>query len=103
MRADRHTENLQRLLTRWSAARSIQVGIPTSRDSQPGSARSRIASKRKPQRRTDLVHPPWAELRDAFPQALLRNCRGIVKIHRAGTLHAIVFIQGDFRWSATQH
>ncbi len=64
---------------------------------QTGRSLPCITPQRKSQSSTHLIHPGSAKLGHTFPQALLRHRHGIVQVHRARRLHAVLLIQNHFR------
>ena len=55
------------------------------------------ASKRKPKRCADLLHPLMIQADHPLPQTFLRDGHRVVQIHRASALHPVVDIQYHFR------
>src|SRR5205085_5519216 len=60
-----------------------------------------IATQRKAQSGADFIHSQRVQLRDTLPQSVLGHGNGVVEIHGAGSLHAILFTQNHFRWHTT--
>jgi hypothetical protein len=53
-------------------------------------------SERKPQGRTNLLHPLGAQVADAAPQSRLGHGNGVVQVYCATTLHSVIDIQYHF-------
>jgi hypothetical protein len=71
-------------------------GRPCTR-SPRGGRLVRVAAQGKTQGCANLFHSPWREVSHTLTQALLRHSDSIVKIHRAGALNTIFFVQPHFR------
>ena len=55
------------------------------------------ASKRKPKRCADLLHPLMIQADHPLPQTFLRDGHRVVQIYRASALHPVIHIQDHLR------
>src|SRR5579863_6042347 len=47
------------------------------------------------------MHSHWTQLRHSLAQSSLSDCDRVVEVNGAWILHAVLLVQKDFRWHAT--